>query len=83
MDYQNYQAVPWYRKSSVNSWFILLGLFLPPFIWAVAYMLATGDIFYDKVDKNGNLEKWSVANKVVAWLIIAGQLYFWVIKRFV
>lgn len=83
MDYQNYSIVPWYRKSGTNSWFILLGLFIPPFIWVVAYMLATGDVFYNKTDNVGNLKKWSVANKVVAWIIIALQLYFWVIRRFI
>jgi hypothetical protein len=83
MEYQNYNAVPWYRKSGTNSWFILLGLFIPPFIWAVAYMLATGDIYYNKIDSNNNLKKWSVANKVVAWIIVIAQLYFWIIRRFI
>ena len=83
MYYQNYNIVPWYRKSRINSWFVLLGLFIPPFIWFVAYMLATGNIFYNKVDNNGNLKKWSIANKIVAWIIIAVQLYSLVIRRFI
>jgi len=84
MDYQDFNSVPWYRKSSTNSWFVFIGLFIPPFIWVVAYMLATGDIYYNyKPDSNGNLIKWSTGNKVVAWIIIVIQLYFWVIRRFI
>lgn len=81
MEYQNYNEVPWYRKSKANSWFVLLGIFIPPFIWVVAYILATGDVYYSSLNKEGNLFKWSVANKVIAWIIIILQLYFWVIRR--
>jgi len=77
MNYQNYDSVPWYRKSSTNSLFVLIGLLIPPFIWVVAYMLVTGDIFYNKHDSYGNLKKWSTANKVVAWIIAIVLLLFW------
>ena len=83
MEYQNLNNVPWYRKSGTNSTFVILGLFIPPFIWAVAYILATGDVYYKHHNKDGNLNKWSNANKIVAWVIIALQLYFWVIRRFI
>lgn len=79
---QGYASLPWFRKSEINSLFVILGLFFPPFIWFVAYTLATGDIFYKKPDKDGKLRKWSSANKVVAWIIIAFQLFFWIIRPF-
>lgn len=37
MEYQNYDNVPLYRKSGTNSLLVLIGLFIPPFIWAVAF----------------------------------------------
>lgn len=76
-EYQDYNIVPWYRKSGMSSWFVLLGWILfPPLIWIVAYALATGDIYYNKTEQNGNLKKWSKANKVVAWIIIIVNILF-------
>ena len=78
MEYQNYSNVPWYRKSSISSWFVIIGLLIGPFIWVVAYSLITGDIFYNKVGADGNLKKWPKGNKVVAYIIVAIQLFYWI-----
>lgn len=69
MEYQNYNSVPWYRKSGISSWFVLLGLFSPS-LWIVMYALITGDIYYKEARQDGNLKKWSVANKLVAWIFL-------------
>jgi hypothetical protein len=39
-------------------------------------MLATGDIYYNKLEPGGTLKKWSFANKVVAWLLLAPWILF-------
>jgi heme/copper-type cytochrome/quinol oxidase subunit 2 len=79
MEYQNYNSVPWYRKSGISSWFVFLGWFLfPPLIWIVAYALASGDIYYKESEQDGNLKKWSKANKVVAWIIIVANILFFI-----
>ena len=75
MEYQDYNNVPLHRKSATNSWLLLFGLFFPPFIWFVAIMLVTGDIYFNKKRGDGNLKKWSLANKVVALIIVIGQLF--------
>lgn len=36
-------------------------------------ILATGDVYYDKIRKGGTLRKWSFANKVVALLLLLVQ----------
>jgi hypothetical protein len=69
-NYKEYENIPWYRKNSNNSWFILLGWFLfPPLLWITLYSLISGDIYFNKKNKEGNLEKWSKANKIVAWIM--------------
>ena len=80
MEYKNYNDIPKYRRSGVAS-VLLLTYFLTPIISLYAFFilpitygivlfaLITGDIFYNKKDENGNLKKWSKANKVVAWIL--------------
>jgi hypothetical protein len=72
--YHNYSDVPWYRRSGVNSLFIIAHLltcgFVPLLLW-VCINLVTGDVYYDKRKKNGELRVWSVGNKVVAVVILA------------
>ena len=72
--YANYNEVPWYRRSSMNSIFILInflsGGFIPLTLWTCINLL-TGDIYYkDVYDKNGNIKTWSSGNKVAAVIIL-------------
>ena len=74
--YSTYAEVPWYRKSSTNSLFILISIFFPPLIGLVCILLVTGKIYFNKLDVQGNLKTWSVANKVVAFVFLFVQLTF-------
>ena len=73
---ERYENVPWYRKSGFNSLLVVLGLFCGPFILAVCIILLTGDVYFDKHDEDGRLKRWSIANKVVAVLILLGQIAY-------
>ncbi len=69
-----YRRVPWLRKSGTNTMFILLHLLTlgtVPLLIVTCIVLATGDIYYNKLAPDGTLKKWSTANKVVAWLLLA------------
>jgi fumarate reductase subunit C len=72
--YQRYDQVPWYRRSSFNSLFVVLGLCCSPFIIWVCVIVLTGDVYYDKVDKDGRLKRWSSTNKIVAVIIMVIQV---------
>ncbi len=74
MEYQQYRDVPWYRRSGTNSVFLLVGLFFAPLLWTTCYILLTGDVYYDQVRKDGNLKKWSLANRIVATILVICQL---------
>lgn len=74
-EYYNYEEVPWFRRSGINSLFVILGIFcIPPLLLFTVVMLITGDVYYNKYSQNGTLKKWSVANKVIAVIIFL----FWV-----
>ena len=72
VDYEFYDDVPWYRKSTLNSIFVILSLFgfvIPLaglLIYITVYSLITGDIYYNSLDKDQNLKKWSSGNRIVA-----------------
>ncbi len=73
--HRDYADVPWYRRSGFNSFLVLAGFFcFPPLVWWCCLNLVTGDVYYNNYDKDGNLNKWSVANKVVAGIILALQV---------
>jgi hypothetical protein len=75
--YRTYQDVPWFRRSPTNTAFILIALFtcgLVPLTLATCVILLTGDVYYNSRDAQGNLAKWSFANKVVAVLILVGNV---------
>ncbi len=58
----------------LKSQSIILNYFLDIFtspILITVYSLMTGNIYINKLDNNGFLKKWSVLNKVVAWIILA------------
>jgi hypothetical protein len=37
--------------------------------------MATGDIYYNKLDTDGTPKKWSTANKVIAWLLLLPSIF--------
>ena len=71
--YMLYEEVPWYRRSGVNSVFILVHILtcgcVPLILWTCVN-LVTGDIYYKKKDAAGLLETWGFANRVVAIAIL-------------
>jgi hypothetical protein len=72
--YTEYRRVPWLRKSGTNTMFIILHVFtlgVLPLLLVTCIVLATGDVYYNKVEPDGTLKKWSFANKVVAWLLLS------------
>ncbi len=71
-----YNSLPWYRRSGPASALVLLGLV--PLVGSITLLivcivLVSGGIYYRKARENGELKKWSVANTVVAWLLLIGQ----------
>jgi len=54
--------------------FILIGFFLfPPLLWSACIICLSGDVYYDRVKKDGTLARWSGANKVAAVIILVLQ----------
>ncbi len=67
--YRRYEDVPWFRKSWTNSLFILSGFVgLPLIVWC-CFNLVTGYVYYNDKDQ-GKLKTWSMANKVVAGVLL-------------
>jgi hypothetical protein len=72
---QSYDQIPWFRKSSINSVFVLVGFFcFPPLLLATCVILLTGDVYYDKRTPEGGFKTWSAANKVVAVILLVLQI---------
>jgi hypothetical protein len=74
VQYTNYNDVPWHRRSSTNSLFILISLltagYVPLTLWTCVNVL-TGEVYYkDVYDQDKNLKVWSPANKVAAVIIL-------------
>jgi hypothetical protein len=81
--FTDYNQVPWHRKSDVNSIFILAafltgGLF--PGLLFVCIVVLTGDVYYKKSDDRGFLLKWHWMNKVIAVVLLIGNIF--VLSRF-
>jgi len=77
--YSRYEDVPWYRRSGVNSAFVITHLLtcgLIPALIFVCIVLVTGDVYYDKKDASGKLKVWSVLNKIVAAIILLLNILF-------
>jgi hypothetical protein len=91
-------GVPAYRKSSVMSALLFVGLalaFIGPMLLAgvrgaasqwvaialglpvlvTCVVVLSGPVYYAALDDSGQLKQWSIANKVVAGLIVAGWIY--------
>lgn len=74
--YTDYQQVPWYRRSGTMTVFILVGFFcFPPLLWAACVICLTGDVYNNRVKKDGTLSRWSTGNKVAAAIILALQAF--------
>jgi hypothetical protein len=79
MDYENYAAVPWYRK----NWFALTCFLAAPVLfltWPIlALVLLTGDVFFER---DGKLKKYSRAGKVVLYILMGiGFLFFYILAQ--
>jgi len=80
-DYEYYEDVPWYRRSGTASIFVLCGFcLLPPLLWTVCVICLTGDIYNNKLDRDGYLTKWSSGNKVAAVIILVLQTIVWIVR---
>lgn len=69
----NYDDLPWYRKSVVNTILIIASLLtggLFPGTVIVCISVLSGEIYYNKKDDQGNLKTWHWSNKVVAILLL-------------
>jgi hypothetical protein len=66
--YDDYDKVPWYRKSGINSLLILLNLLsfgFFPGVFFVCICVLTGDIYYKEKGEHG-LKTWGWGNKIAA-----------------
>jgi hypothetical protein len=80
---QLYLQLPWYRKSPYVSIFVFVGLCCSPAILAVCVIVLTGDVYYNQPDPaSGGLKKWSYANKVLAFIILAIQILVFAARIF-
>jgi hypothetical protein len=69
-----YQEVAWHRRSSTMTGFILAGFFCaPPLLWWACVICLTGDVYYDRVKKDGTLARWPHSNKVAAVIVLVLQ----------
>ena len=74
-----YEDVHWNRKSWFNGLLAFFGFFFlfSPLLWWCCINVITGDVYYNDYDEYGNLRTWSKANKVVAFVLLA--LNIWII----
>jgi hypothetical protein len=69
-----YNEIPWYRRSSTMTVFILVGFFLfPPLLWAACVICLTGEVYNNRLRKDGTLSQWSSGNKFAAVVIMVLQ----------
>lgn len=77
--YSNYKSVPWYRRSNVNTAFILIGFGSKGFIpltLVTCILLLTGNVYYKDTDNAGQLRIWSKANKIAAVAILFANIAY-------
>jgi hypothetical protein len=75
--FAKYAEVPWYRRSATNTAFIILHLLtcgFIPFLLITCIVLLTGDIYYEELEPDGSLRKWSNANKIIAFVLLLGPV---------
>lgn len=55
--------------------FILIGfLIFPPLLWTACIVCLTGDVYENRIKKDGTLARWSAGNKAAAVVILALQI---------
>lgn len=72
-EFTDYNQLPWYRKSGVNSGLILASILtcgLFPGIFIVCIVLSTGEVYFNKKNEQGYLKKWHWGNKIIAILLL-------------
>jgi hypothetical protein len=77
-EYRDYKEVPWFRRSSTNSFFILanvLSFGWIPGILAVCIIALTGNVYLKSRDENGNLKKWGRGNRIAAFVLLLFYLF--------
>lgn len=92
--YQHYEEVPKFRRHEEVSKFLWVatgcGLFFQvlgpvvttPFVVYLAFLLFSGDVYYNETDAEGKLKRWSVANRIaVVFLILLHLWLFWYLFR--
>lgn len=72
--YTEYSQVPWNQKQEICNLFIIIGLFIAPFLWYVCFVSLTSDVYYNKKDSEGYIKKWGTGNKVAAAILLVLQL---------
>lgn len=75
--YHLYSEVPWYRRSGVNTAFIVVGMGskgVIPLTLLTCVLVLTGEIYYKEPDSAGNLRAWSKGNKVAAIIILVANI---------
>ena len=81
----SYAQVPWYRRSSVNTAFIIIGFLTKgylPLALVTCVLVLTGDVYYKEKDQHGALRKWSKANKFAAIILLALNAWLlWYVLR--
>ncbi len=75
VNYTNFADVPWFRRSWPNLVAAVIGLFIPPLLWAVCLVVFTGPVYTPKQDESGNLTTWGAATKWVVLIVAALQLF--------
>ena len=68
-----FSNIPWYRRSAVNSFLILVNVLtggLVPGILLVSIIVLTGDVYYYELDETGHVKTWSRGNKVTAIILL-------------
>ena len=76
--YQNYSEVPWYRRSIFNIIFMSISVIsrgILPLTLITIILAFTGDIYFKKLDSEGNLRHWNKGNKVGVFIILVFNLY--------
>ena len=71
--YADYQNVPWYRRSSWNTFFIIAGFATKgyiPLVLVTCILVLTGDIYFNERDAEGRLKTWGRGNRYIAVFLL-------------
>jgi hypothetical protein len=69
-----YQQVPWHRRSENMTLLVLAGFFCaPPLLWWACFICLTGEVYYNRVKKDGTLARWPHSNKIAAVIVLILQ----------